>query len=156
MYLDAAKLEDEVAKHLMQQGYDLVDFQIRRVAQGTNYRIFLDRLDLSPVTLGDCEKVSLPLKLFLTAIGVYDDRSQLEVSTPGLDRVLRRDRDFERFSGSKIRVTFREAGAKKTVTGLLAGIDGETVLVESAGNKSDEKLSVPRREIMEARLVCEV
>lgn len=156
MYLDAAKLEDEVANHLHRQGYDLVDFQIRRVAQGITYRVFLDRLDLLTVTLSDCEKASLPLKLFLVALGVFDDSSQLEISSPGLDRVLKRDKDFVRFRGNRIKVTFRDSGAKKTVVGLLADFDGNNLVMESVGNKCEERLSVPLQGLMEARLVCEV
>ncbi len=156
MYIDAAKLEDEVAKHLIRFNYDLVDFQVIHAAHLTTYRVYIDRLDLSPLTLADCEGVSLPLKLFLTTLGVYDDRAQLEVSSPGLDRILKRDCDFDRFRGSKLKVRFRSNGSKKTIVGILTDFSSEYLVVDIEGGMVVEVHKVPRCDLIEARLVSEV
>lgn len=156
MYIDAAKLEDEVAKHLMRFNYDLVDFQVIHVAHNITYRVFIDRLDLAPLTLGDCERISLPLKLFLTTLGVYDDRAQLEVSSPGLDRILKRDSDFGRFRGNRLRVRYRTNGSKKTIIGILTDYSPEYLIVETAGGAVVDVQKVPRCDLIEARLVSEV
>ena len=156
MYLDAAKLEDEVAKYLIRFGCDSVDFQVRHAAHEITYRVFLDRLDHAPITLGDCEKVTLPLKLFLSSLGVFDDYAQLEVSSPGLDRVLKRDVDFERFCGSKVRVRFRNSNSKKTIVGTLAGFTTEVLVIDSVEGEATIDQKVNRLDLIEARLVSEV
>jgi ribosome maturation factor RimP len=156
MYLDAAKLEDEVAKHLIRFDFDLVDFHVRHAAHEITYRIFIDRLDLAPVTLSDCEKITIPLKLFLTSLGVFDDRAQLEVSSPGLDRVLKRDKDFDRFRGCKVRVRFRTNNSKKTVIGLLADFNADALVIDSIEGEASASQSVSRIDLIEARLVSEV
>ncbi len=156
MYVDAAKLEDEVRNHLIRFGFDLIDFQVGRAAQTTVYRAFIDRLDESPLKLADCEKITNPLKLFMTSIGAFDDRCVLEVSSPGLDRVLKRDKDFARFVGSKVRVRFREEMAKRTVIGSLAGFTGENLTISGIENGGGDSLDVSREGLIEVRLVSEV
>ncbi|MCD6118266.1 hypothetical protein J7K50_00300 [bacterium] len=156
MYIDAAKLEDEVSAHLIRHDYDLVDFQVRRGAQGTLYRIFIDRIDLAPVKLEDCEKIALPLKLFLTSLGVFGDNTQIEVSSPGFDRILKRDQDFERFRGRRVRVRFRDGDSKRTIVGILSGFDSERLEIESLENCDEDRLFVVRRDLIEVRLVSEV
>lgn len=156
MYIDAAKLEDEVRTHLIRFGFDLIDFQVGRAAQTTIYRAFIDRLDETPLTLADCEKVTNPLKLYMTSIGAFDDRCVLEVSSPGLDRVLKRERDFARFKGSKIRVRFREEMSKRTVVGSLQDFTESNLLLSGLENGGGESLEIPRAGLIEVRLVSEV
>ena len=156
MYLDAAKLEDEVRSHLIRFGIDLIDFQVGRNASTTVYRVFIDKLDESPLALADCERITNPLKLFMTSLGAFDDRCVLEVSSPGLDRVLKRDKDFARFKGARVRVKFRDEMSKRTVTGSLFEFSESNLVIDGIENGGGESLEVPRTGLIEVRLVSEV
>ncbi|SRR6266511_6473723 len=82
-------------------GYELVDFE--RSGKGKLLRIFIDK----PGGIGveDCAKVSNHLSRVFAVEGVAYER--LEISSPGLDRVLRKEQDFVRFSGHRARLKLR-------------------------------------------------
>src|SRR5215210_2413838 len=82
-------------------GYELVDFE--RSGKGKLLRIFIDKPD--GIGLEDCAKVSNHLSRVLTVEDVPYER--LEVSSPGLDRLLRKEQDFVRFAGQKARIKVR-------------------------------------------------
>jgi len=75
-------------------------------AGGGLLRVFIDRLDGQTVTIEDCERVTRQLQYVLEVEGVHYER--LEVSSPGLDRPLRRPADFERFAGLEVDLVLRE------------------------------------------------
>ena len=82
-------------------GYELVDLE--RSGKGKLIRIFIDKAD--GINLDDCAAVSHHLTRVLTVENVNYDR--LEVSSPGLDRPLKKESDFVRFAGQKARVKLR-------------------------------------------------
>ena len=82
-------------------GYELVDME--RSGKGSLMRIFIDKP--TGVNLDDCATVSHHLSRVLTVENVPYDR--LEISSPGLDRPLKMERDFVRFAGQKVRVKLR-------------------------------------------------
>ncbi|HEV7912552.1 MAG TPA: ribosome maturation factor RimP, partial [Albitalea sp.] len=87
-------------------GYDLVDTE--RSARGL-LRVFIDRLANDPqgefITVDDCEKVTRQLQHVLEVEGCAYER--LEVSSPGLDRPLKKAADFARFAGQQIELTLK-------------------------------------------------
>jgi len=85
------------------------------------------------ITLEDCAAVSRHLSRVLEVEGIDYDR--LEVSSPGLDRALRKAADFARFAGQKVDVRMRLADAtgRRRYIGLLKGIEGTTATVEVDG-----------------------
>jgi len=96
-------------------GLELVHAEFR----GGNLRIFIDRPD-GGIDLSDCEWVSKQVSALLDVVDFGRQRYVLEVSSPGLDRQLYRPRDYERFTGHKVRVTFFAAeSGKRTVVGRL-------------------------------------
>ena len=106
-------------------GYELVDLQVS--SGGQLLRLFIDKP--GGVGLEDCAAVSRQLSRVLEVEGVDYDR--LEVSSPGLDRPLRKASDFERFAGQKAEVRMRtpgEGGRKKYVGVLRGAIDGQLKL----------------------------
>jgi ribosome maturation factor RimP len=117
-------------------GYELVDME--RSGQGRMMRIFIDKP--GGINLDDCAKVSNHLSRVLTVENV--DYERLEVSSPGLDRPLKQERDFVRFAGQKARVKLRvPLEGQRNFVGLLrqtrAGkveleVEGRTVLFELA------------------------
>jgi ribosome maturation factor RimP len=82
-------------------GYELVDLE--RSAKGALLRVFIDKP--GGITVEDCALVSNHLSRLFTVENVAYDR--LEVSSPGLDRPLRTERDFARFAGQKARLKLR-------------------------------------------------
>lgn len=82
-------------------GYELVDME--RSGKGSLMRIFIDKP--GGVNLDDCATVSNHLSRVLTVENVPYER--LEISSPGLDRPLKNERDFVRFAGQKVRVKLR-------------------------------------------------
>ena len=104
-------------------GYDLVD--VERAAHGL-LRVTVDtQSGDGGVGLDDCERISRQL-MHLMAVEQID-YERLEVSSPGLDRLLVRPRDFVRFAGSAVRVQLKEAlQGRRRFQGMLLGLEGES------------------------------
>jgi ribosome maturation factor RimP len=102
-------------------GYELVD--VERAGRGL-LRVTLDTTDgARPITVDDCERVSHQLTHLLAVENVDYDR--LEVSSPGVDRPLRKVRDFARFAGEQIQLELAEPrDGRRRLHARLLGIDG--------------------------------
>jgi ribosome maturation factor RimP len=122
-------LKELLERSVTQLGYDLVDLELSN--RGRLLRLFIDKSD--GVNIDDCELVSNQLSHLLTVENEVD-YDRLEVSSPGLDRVLKKETDFERFVGSKVQIKLRipMAGRKKYV-GMLRGVESGEVLLEQDG-----------------------
>jgi len=110
-------------------GYELVDMQVSN--RGRFLRIFMDKP--GGITVDECAAVSRHLSRLFEVEGIDYDR--LEVSSPGMDRPLRRPADFARFTGRKVDVRMRLADAtgRRRYVGVLRGIEGATATVEVDG-----------------------
>jgi ribosome maturation factor RimP len=148
-------------------GYDLVD--VERTGGGL-LRVFIDRVpgrayptgESEFILIEDCEAVNRQLRYVLEVENV--DFTRLEVSSPGVDRPLKRPADFERFTGSLAEVTFKEPfQGRKKFQGILQAREGGWRLVfEGQNPKAREKaktenveqvLDFTLEELREARLV---
>jgi ribosome maturation factor RimP len=125
----ASAIEGILEPTLTGLGFELVDAQASN--RGRFLRIFMDKP--GGITLEDCAAVSRHLSRVLEVEGIDYDR--LEVSSPGLDRPLRKPADFARFAGQKVDVRMRLADAtgRRRYIGLLRGIEGTTATVEVDG-----------------------
>ncbi|HRU10899.1 MAG TPA: ribosome maturation factor RimP, partial [Thermoanaerobaculia bacterium] len=111
-----AELVAELESLAAASGCELVHCEFK----GGVLRLFIDRPD--GVTLEDCEHVSRQASALLDVADFGSSRYTLEVSSPGLDRQLYRPRDYQRFAGRRVRVTYRPEAAearKRTVVGRL-------------------------------------
>jgi ribosome maturation factor RimP len=115
-------------------GYELVDFETSPRAR--LLRVFIDRpapaeggaAVVSGVTVDDCAAVSHHLTRLFTVENVDYDR--LEVSSPGLDRPLKKPADYVRFAGSAVQLKLRiPDGVQRNFSGTIAGSDGERVRI---------------------------
>lgn len=128
---------------------------------GGTLRIFIDKPD-GGVDLSDCEHVSKMVSALLDVVDFGQQKYVLEVSSPGIDRELYRPRDYERFAGEKIRLTYRtaEERAKRTVIGLLEGFEpaaaGGDGVVTVVVDKGGERIAVPLADVQTARLEVEI
>jgi len=128
-------------------GYELVDFETS--PRSRQIRVFIDKPN--GVDVEDCARVSNHLTRLFTVENV--DFERLEVSSPGLDRPVKRLADFARFAGHEAQVTLNAPvdGAKR-IKGILRGTEGDDVLVETAGGVK----SFPFGAIARARLVPQI
>ena len=137
-------LETLIEKLVMQLGYELVDFET--VNGGQILRIYIDKGDL--IDIEDCTKVSNHVNNVLSVETDYD-YERLEVSSPGLDRVIKKLNDFDRFKGQKIKIKTRFAiENRKNFKGILSGIKSESIMIEV----DNESLLIDFENIDKARL----
>jgi ribosome maturation factor RimP len=122
-------MADVVETTLAGMGFELVD--ARASGGGRHLSIFIDRP--GGITVDHCAEVSRQLSRVFEVEGIDFDR--LEVSSPGLDRPLRKAADFARFAGSKVDVRMRtpDANGRKRFTGLLRGAQGAVATLEVEG-----------------------
>ncbi len=165
--LDVIELEEKVQNFVEERGFNLVDFQVASLGRAHTYKLFLERLNGEPADLNDCTWLSPMVEAFLEAQGVYEENSVLEVSSPGLDRAIKKDKDFERYSGRNVRVTVFSEGRKLSIVGRLKGIvDGNVAiygtdfkgkLLDTPGVRvENEVLFVPRELVERVRLKPEI
>ncbi|MCX7896327.1 MAG: ribosome maturation factor RimP [Rhodocyclaceae bacterium] len=147
---DLSGLVESTVKGL---GFELVEFETSPRAR--LLRVFIDCLE-RPVTIDDCERVSHQLTHLFEVEHVDYDR--LEVSSPGLDRPLKKPADFQRFAGQRVQLRLRvalalpsgvKAGGRRNFIGTLLGCDGENVRLATA----EGELVFPLANIDKARLV---
>jgi len=131
-------------------GYELVD--ITRAGRGL-LSVFIDCP--AGIAIEDCEKVTRQLQHVLTVGNI--DYERLEVSSPGLDRPLKKLADFERFAGSEAVVTLKKPlDGRKTYRGIVHAPEGETVRLEFERNEGAVMLDFTLAEIDRARLVPKI
>jgi ribosome maturation factor RimP len=96
-------------------------------------QVMIEKNDASPLTMTDCEKVSETLSLLIDHEEWIANYTELEVSSPGLDRPLTRTSDFERFAGSQVKIKSERPfpGGGRTLHGELLGIENNALLVKA-------------------------
>ena len=110
-------------------GLDLVDVEVAGTRKNPILRVFLD-LPESGITLDDLAEAQEWVDAAVEQADPFPDGYTLEVSSPGIDRPLRRPADFARFAGQRCKVQLKPGEAQSNFTGQLKGMDGEDVLVE--------------------------
>jgi len=140
-----ALMAELAAATLAGMGFELVD--ARASGGGRHLSIFIDRP--GGVTADHCAEVSRQLARVFEVEGVDYDR--LEVSSPGLDRPLRKPADFARFAGSKVDVKMRtpDASGRRRFAGLLRGEQGGIATLQVEGRE----VALDVNDIDKARLV---
>jgi ribosome maturation factor RimP len=110
-------------------GYEFV--HLEWVPRSGLMRVYIDKE--GGVNVDDCARVSDHLSRSMTVEGIAYDR--LEVSSPGLDRPLARERDFKRFAGHKARVVLRvPVNGRKTITGAIGESKNGSIALAADGN----------------------
>ena len=141
------RLEALVEPVVTRMGYALVDVRCLGPSARPRVRITID----SPggITLDDCERVSRRVEAALDADGLVGDDYVLEVESPGLGRVLEREREFRHFAGRAVEVTVRvPVEGRRRLVGTLLGLEGDAVVVELEGRRT----TIPRAQVARVRL----
>jgi ribosome maturation factor RimP len=128
-------------------GYELWELEFLPRSSGALLRLYIDSAD--GISLDDCERVSHAVSAALDSADPIPGQYTLEVSSPGLDRVLRTPAHFERFTGERVRVEMSRLidGRKRFSGQLLAANDHEITLIVEGG-----RVSLPINDIHKARL----
>ena len=145
-----AKIEDKVEKLIKEKietlGYELYDVEYSK--EGKNYflRIFID----SPkgIDLNDCEKVNDGINELLDQADYIKEQYFLEVSSPGIERILRKDKHLEQNIGKEINIKLfkKDENGKKEYQGILKQYNEEEIELE-------EEITIERKNIAQIKTV---
>ncbi len=145
------KIEPEIKQIVEEAGYIFVDLVHRREGRSSILSVVIHK-DPS-VSLKDCEKVSRRVELFLDSVDIIPQRYILEVTSPGLDRKIRRDFEYDIFKGRLARITFSdEQGNVHTAEAVLVGIQDDELVVEKDG----KHYRIPLSSIKKAVLIPQI
>ena len=150
LYKQMKEQIEELAESLVtSEGMELVDLEYRLEGRRWILRLFIDKP--GGVTVDDCAYISRQFGDYLDVRDIIPQAYLLEVSSPGLNRRIRKKEDFSRFAGRKVRLHLRSpVEGRKKVVGNLEGIENETVIVTA-----EDRWTVPLENIDKANLVHE-
>ena len=121
-----AVVEPKCQRLADQLGYELVDVALDKEDSGRYLRVYIDKPE--GITLDDCERYHRAIQPQLESY----DYDFLEVSSPGVDRPLKKDRDFERAIGQEVEVhLFRAVDGVKLITGNLANFSRDEIVLDT-------------------------
>jgi len=140
--------------HIAGAGLELVELDFNREAEGWVLRAYIDRpwQEGQPeepehgISFDECERVSRDLSAALDVADAITHAYRLEVSSPGIERPLRRARDFQRFAGRKVKIrTVDMVEGRRNFSGTIRGANGDAVEVECDGRSYQIALGVIAR-----------
>jgi ribosome maturation factor RimP len=132
--VNARDLERELDDFLSPEDVRVVDVTICGAGGRTILRVSIDRT--GGVTVGDCASVSRLLSDWLEEHDPFPVKYVLEVSSPGIGRLLKRKRDYEVFAGRRVMVTLNENdGETSTISGILNGLELEEIVLTGTGGE---------------------
>lgn len=141
-------------------GLELVDLQLQQDGRQLALRIFIDKP--AGVNLDDCATVSREVGAILEIEDTIKSSYRLEVSSPGLDRPLKKPADFERFAGHKVKLRTlhlldpdQRGHTRKTFVGILLGLQQGQLRLEQSDEKGGLAV-IPLDEIEKANLEEEI
>jgi ribosome maturation factor RimP len=153
------KVQRLIAPVLQDMAVELVDLEFKREGRDWFLRLFIDKE--GGVTLDDCADVSREIDALLEVEDVIDTAYRLEVSSPGLDRPLKKPEDYERFRGRLVKVkTFEKLDpddrghSRKTFEGELLGLEAGMVRIRQLDKKGGV-VEIPLEGIAKANLEFE-
>jgi len=129
-------LEELLGSTLAGMGYELVE--VEQLARGKLLRIFVDKE--GGISIDDCVTISNHLSRLLVVENI--DYGRLEVSSPGLDRPLRKEADFLRFKGETVKLRLRiPVQGQRNFLGVLREVNDGRIKLEVEGKLLDLELS---------------
>ena len=142
------RIEELIAPILDQSGFELVDIEFVKEGQNWFLRIYADKS--GGISIDDCETISRAVEKKLDENDPIEQAYILEVSSPGLDRPLKKDSDFEKYKGEVVDIKlYKPFNGKKAFQGELLGlIDGKIVIKD----ENDDEISFDRKDVGAVRL----
>ena len=123
----------QIAKPLADElGLDIWDICFEKEGASWYLRVFIDKQD--GVTIEDCENLTRPLNKLLDEDDFIEDSYIMEISSPGLDRPLKKEKDFARSIGKLVEIrTYRPIEKQKEFCGELTAYDNNSVTIDEEG-----------------------
>ncbi|MBR6359238.1 MAG: ribosome maturation factor RimP [Lachnospiraceae bacterium] len=144
----AAKTEALVQPIVDEYGFELVDVEFVKEADTNYLRVFIDKE--GGITINECETVSRRVSDLLDEKDFIDESYIFEVSSPGLGRVLKKDKDFQRSLGAEVEVKlFKAVDGQKEFTGYLDDFDEKTITI---GFEDESQVTFERQNIAKINL----
>ena len=148
-----ANIEEKVEKLLepkiQEIGYELYDVEYAK--EGKNYylRIIIDKPE--GIDLNDCEKVNDAITDILDKANYIKEQYFLEVSSPGIERVIRKEKHLKQNIGQEIQVKLfrKDQNGKKEYQGKLLDYTSENITIQT----SEEKINIERKNISQIRTI---
>lgn len=138
------KVESLIKEKVQDLGYKLYDIQYSKEGKDYFLRIFIDKED--GIDLNDCEKVSNEINPLLDEKDFIKEMYFLEVSSPGVERILRKDEHLKDALGKEVEVKlFKPIEKQKEFIGILENYDEEKIILKSEEN--EEKKEIERKNI---------
>ena len=152
------KIEELVQPLLEELGCELVDLEYQREQRGWVLRFFLDKE--GGINLDDCAVASREISSLLDVENIISTAYNLEVSSPGIERPLKKAQDFERFTGQLAKIKTMDAldpdatgKSRKTFIGILSGLEDDDLLLTL--KKTTVAIRIPLQQIEKANLQYE-
>lgn len=145
------RTEELIMPILEENGFDLVD--VEYVKEGSNWylRVYIDKP--GGITIEDCVMVSRSMSDILDREDYVEDAYTFEVSSPGLMRPLKKDKDFQRNLGNEVEIkTYRMVDKQKEFAGVLKSYDEQNITIET----EDGEKVIARADIALIRLAFEI
>jgi len=147
-----ASIEEKVESLLKEKiesiGYDLYDVEYAK--EGPNYflRIFIDKPE--GIDLEDCEKVNNEIMELLDEADYIKEQYFLEVSSPGVERVLKKEKHLEQNIGNEVQIKLfkKDENGKKEYQGILKSFDEQTITIEQ-----EQEIAIERKNIAQIKTV---
>ncbi len=134
------KVYNLVELAILRKGMELVDLEWQRERSGWVLRLYIDKP--GGVTIGDCAKISEIVGKILDREDLIHHPYNLEVSSPGIERPLKKKEHFERFRGEKAKITLKDPmGGRRKISGIILEVEEDTVKIEAEGKVWEIRLS---------------
>ena len=152
----ASKIEDavwKIAEPIANEiGLEIYDVEFKKEGPDYYLRVYIDHKERG-ISIDDCEAVSRPLSDALDEADPISEGYYLEVSSPGVERQLKRQVDFDRYIGETINVKlFKAVNGAKQITAKLISRDEEILTIETENN---ETLIINNKDVAVVRLAME-
>ena len=150
--LEENKISSLIESDLEKLGYLIVQVKINNHEKAL--QIMMERI-VGELGINDCSKASRAIMPIIEANALLPENYRIEISSPGIDRILVRHRDFIQNIGNEIKVELnKKIENKKNYRGEILGLKEECLLLtDSKKNDADDKISIPIKNINKAKLI---
>lgn len=140
------EIEPEISQMLEIFGYELVLSELKGPAGAKTLTLYVDKP--GGVDSDECAEMAKKVAVVLETLDAQRHSYNIIVSSPGIERPLTSEKDFERFSGQRATLTLQQAQGKQTLTGVLRGLNKSCVVIETGA----DTVEVPVVDLVTARL----
>ncbi len=152
----SSKVQEMIVDFLKDNNLSIYKIDYKKVGKEWNLDVYIDNISDSEersITIEECEMVNRYLSDKLDKVDIIPHQYNLSVNSPGLDRELISQRDFERFKGRIVEVKLYEPMDKmKQFEGILQGLKDDIVLIIVRKNNKEELIEIPKNKIAKINL----